>query len=285
MRGAMNNLPIGAYVALYKIKLCGADDADSITAETLKRPQSRKSPLLFGADAANAINLGIRECLSRMSLARESPPSEQAEWASQLANSLQDALALLSPTATPVNLPPLADVGANISRLFGAGDPPDAVKEILKEHGFESPWQATEIAQVTEIALSGVWLAYTFAYHAEQAWRRGFRSRSDRSRPNPELMAWVTSMGIAYNRVIGLAPPSQPTDDGPFLRFCDGVRRLILRHQEKAASSDEVVQMLFRAVRAAKKKPVAEFICRNKPWKRIGVSLADLTVGSPRPPR
>jgi hypothetical protein len=253
----MTDRPVASASHHYRVNICKADDADRIIAATFK---NRRTPLLSGNDAAGMINSGIRAALGRATLSQESPPSEQAEWTGKLVAASEKALALLSPSATAVEPPSHDDLLDNIGRLFNAsGGPPPEIEAILKQRDLQNP------GKTIDAAIFGVWLMYAVAKHADTAWRGRFRPRSSRRLPNQIELGWLTGMGAIYKHIFGEPLPKAPDDESPFVRFCDGVRLLVLEHQA-LMSEGEVTRQFLAMLRGAAKKQVAKFISDNKTW-------------------
>jgi hypothetical protein len=252
----MNELPTPGHVPHYQINICTSDDVARLIKITGKA--ARSSP----EGAAKTINEGIKLALQHVGMAQGSNPSDHAKWTAKLAGALQNALALLDPNATE-NAPPrnLAD---NFSRIFGGigrAEVPEEIEAALRQKGLQSEAKTIDAVRATDAALFGVWLAYALAVRADVGWRRQFRGRKERNLPDPFLLAWTESMARAYGRIVDAKFPRQPTAESPFVRFCGGVRELVLKHM--APDDDEVKRALLATIRGAEGKKLADFICRN----------------------
>jgi len=255
---AMNQIPAPGVIAHYDVNLFRATDASKILDHTGKK--IRVSP----ERAALLLNFAIRRCLGSIGPAMESPPSEQAKWAEQLSGALGQSLALLAPSADTTR-PPLKDEWIDAcSRLFDCGEPDMAVA--LKRYGFDSTMEALRQSMI------GLWFAHAFAVHARDGWRQNLRGREERRTPEAAMLIWAQVMGDLYAALVEANPARQPIPSSPFIRFCEEVRKVVLKTWSPPSDNGESMRVFMAMLRSAEPERVANFICRNVEqlnWEKV----------------
>jgi hypothetical protein len=259
----MTSLPTPGVLAVYKVSLFDAHDAARILQKT------GKPSCVTAERAAALLNSAIRRCILEMGVVVESPASEHAAWAAQLAEALDRGLSLLAPSTTATHAPTHSNLIEAYARLFNAGMPPPKIDGLLKRHGFTSPQQAMELSAI------GLWLLHAFAVHSGAEWRKKVRPADDMGRRGPAgaRVVWVRVLGNLYCELTGAQPPRAPTADSPFIRFCGEVRAIVLTRCA-AASTESSMRLFLEMLRDAKPARLAAFISRHKGTWDSGASAS-----------